>query len=93
MATLADFLTASDRQENLLVEMEPALELGAFTLTASQTFTFEVAFLSIPTGEVIDGGMFRTVTRVRENEALLTSKWVEVQVGATRSYAIWAVTA
>ena len=25
--------------------------------------------------------------------ALLTSKWVEVQVGATRSYAIWAVTA
>ena len=26
-------------------------------------------------------------------KALLTSKWVEVQVGATRSYAIWAVTA
>ena len=25
--------------------------------------------------------------------ALLTSKWVEVQIGATRSYAIWAVTA
>ena len=28
-----------------------------------------------------------------EDLALLTSKWVEVQVGATRSYAIWAVTA
>ena len=28
-----------------------------------------------------------------EIAALLTSKWVEVQVGATRSYAIWAVTA
>ena len=28
-----------------------------------------------------------------EKRALLTSKWVEVQVGATRSYAIWAVTA
>ena len=28
-----------------------------------------------------------------KNGALLTSKWVEVQVGATRSYAIWAVTA
>ena len=31
-------------------------------------------------------GMIRKV-------ALLTSKWVEVQVGATRSYAIGAVTA
>ena len=30
---------------------------------------------------------------VRFFGALLTSKWVEVQVGATRSYAIWAVTA
>ena len=28
-----------------------------------------------------------------QRTALLTSKWVEVQVGATRSYAIWAVTA
>ena len=28
-----------------------------------------------------------------KDPALLTSKWVEVQVGATRSYAIWAVTA
>ena len=28
-----------------------------------------------------------------DKRALLTSKWVEVQVGATRSYAIWAVTA
>ena len=31
--------------------------------------------------------------KVERFEALLTSKWVEVQVGATRSYAIWAVTA
>ena len=31
--------------------------------------------------------------RAEEHLALLTSKWVEVQVGATRSYAIWAVTA
>ena len=30
---------------------------------------------------------------IRQCLALLTSKWVEVQVGATRSYAIWAVTA
>ena len=30
---------------------------------------------------------------VQIKKALLTSKWVEVQVGATRSYAIWAVTA
>ena len=34
-----------------------------------------------------------TQMRMVIGTALLTSKWVEVQVGATRSYAIWAVTA
>ena len=38
-------------------------------------------------------GYFSANYEGQKTLALLTSKWVEVQVGATRSYAIWAVTA
>ena len=37
--------------------------------------------------------VMHSTQQYENNRALLTSKWVEVQVGATRSYAIWAVTA
>ena len=38
-------------------------------------------------------GKLVLIAELLHHTALLTSKWVEVQVGATRSYAIWAVTA
>ena len=64
-------------------------ELQAFAIEGSENA--RRPFLS-PDGQsvgFITGGNFDGMKKV----ALLTSKWVEVQVGATRSYAIWAVTA
>ena len=67
-----------------------------------------LAFIDRPLTNAVGEGLNRIVKIVKNRAsgyrhldhfadmiylALLTSKWVEVQVGATRSYAIWAVTA
>ena len=53
----------------------------------------QVALKILPDAFADDPDRLARFTREAQILALLTSKWVEVQVGATRSYAIWAVTA
>ena len=83
MATVADFLTASDRLEIILVEMEPSITVGVFTATPATSNTYQIALLNIPVGEVVTGGIYRKVTRVRENATDLTEKTSIATVDAT----------
>ena len=50
------------------------------------------AYVSLPCDVLLSGAQ-EVELLAPIKMALLTSKWVEVQVGATRSYTIWAVTA
>lgn len=83
MGTLADFLAASDRLEIILVEMEPSVTVSGFTATPATSNTYETALLNIPAGEVVTGGIYRTVTRVRENATDLVEKTSIATVDAT----------
>ena len=83
MATLAEFLTAADREEVLLVEQEPTIEVGGFTTTPATSNTYEIALLNIPAGEVIGGGVYRDYVGVRENATDLTEQTSIATVDAT----------
>lgn len=74
MASFADFLAAADREEVVLVELEPSITVGDFDATPATANTYEIAFPTIPAGEVITGGVYRAVIGVRENATDLTQQ-------------------
>ena len=86
--SFADFLTAPDRDEHALVVMAPRQILEAFTLTAAQTNTYEVA-QATHVGTAIVGGLYRRVVGVRENGTNLTEQTSIATVEANASSWWW----
>ena len=85
MATFADFLAASDRDEIVLVLAQPRLNLAGFTITPSQSNTYDVDLPVFEGAASLPGGVYREVTGVRENGVDFTERTSIATVEANAS--------
>lgn len=93
MGTYAEFIAARDRDEQVLVWLEPRLVLEGWTLTPSQTNTYDVDMVAQVGAAQVAGGLYRKVVGVRENGDDLTERTSIATVEASASSWWWDPTA
>lgn len=91
MATYAEFLAAHDRDERVLVWIEPRIVLTGWTLQSGSTYYVELA--AQENGAAISGGLFRRCIGARENDTALTEQSSVATVDANAGSWWWDPTA